>query len=108
MTSPSSLAVPLTRLLFTSIYILAVTVGAFAGGLWAALGIGGALIVFVVVWRTRRQLPPFDRTLALFVLSSLGVVAPLILQSSSPAVSWHMLLLPNAVNPKPRGIHRAE
>ena len=92
MTSPSSFPVFRTPFLFTVIYIVAVTAGAFAGGLWASLGIGGALLVFAIIWRTKRQMPRFDRTLAFFVLASLSVVALLNFHSSSPAVSWHMLL----------------
>ena len=92
MTSPSSLAARRAPLLFTAIYIIAVTAGAFAGGLWASLGIGGALLIFVIIWRTQRRLPRFDGALALFVLGSLGVVALLNLQSSNPIVSWRNLL----------------
>ena len=92
MTSPSSFPAGRTPFLITAIYVIAVTVGAFAGGLWALLGIGGALLVFAIIWLTKRQMPGFDRTLGLFVLLSLSVAALLNLQSSNPAVSWRMLL----------------
>ena len=92
LTAPHSLAAPRIQVFFIAIYVVAVTVGAFAGGLWSLLGIGGALLTFAILWRVRRQAPRLDRTLTLFIVASLGVVAILNLRSSSPAVSWHMLL----------------
>jgi exopolysaccharide production protein ExoQ len=92
MTSPSSLWAQRASFAVTAIYIVATTIGAFAGGLWALLGIGGALLVFALIWLAKRRAPRFDRTLSLFVLSSLAIVALLNFQSSDAAVSWHMLL----------------
>jgi exopolysaccharide production protein ExoQ len=71
------------------IYVVAVTVGVFVGGLWASLGLGGALVLFLVVWWRDKSLPMPQHDFAVLALLALAVVVILNFQSSQPATSWH-------------------
>ena len=71
------------------IYILAVTIGAFTGGLWASLGLGSALCLFVLVWYINRKPPAPEKSLIVIALAVLLVAACLNLNSSNPGLSWH-------------------
>lgn len=73
-------------------YVLAVTVGVFAGGLWAALGIGTSLLAFLVLWASSGNFPAPDKSILLFMALTFAVMATLNLQSAFPAVSWQILL----------------
>lgn len=57
------------------IYVLAAAVGTFAGGLWAALGIGGAILMFLGTWISLRKTPSLDFTLVVFVGLIIGTIA---------------------------------
>ncbi len=71
------------------VYLVTVTVGAFTGGMWASLGIGGALIMFAAVWRIEGRAPWPAERIAL-ILSLLWIFAILNFQSSQPKLSWHV------------------
>lgn len=55
------------------IYVLAVTVGAFTGGMWASLGIGGASLLFMGAWAVDGKLSLPPKNFAFFVLTVLWV-----------------------------------
>ncbi len=74
------------------IYVLAVSVGTFAGGLWAGLGIGGAVLVFAGTGMIQRKTPPVDLRLMGFAGLILGTIALLNLHTDYPAVAWHLTL----------------
>ncbi|MDR3449072.1 MAG: O-antigen ligase family protein [Alphaproteobacteria bacterium] len=72
--------------------VAAVTVGAFTGGIWATLGIGGALISFLALWAADKKPPLPPRTLSLFTLAVLSVFAAEVPLSFSVALSLHKWL----------------
>src|SRR6185437_9360075 len=57
------------------LYILAATLGAFTGGIWASFGIGGALILFLGTWAIEKRIPWPERQLGLFALVALEIAA---------------------------------
>ena len=73
------------------IYIVAVTVGLFTGGIWASLGIGGGLLLFIGIWAFERGHAPINPHIIYSVLGILCVMALLGSQATAPATSWHML-----------------
>jgi len=73
-----------------AVFIAAATVGAFTGGIWASLGIGGALVMFAATWRVDDRPPMPDRNFLSLALSLLTVTAALNLRSSQPEASWTM------------------
>lgn len=79
-------------LFVTFVYVLAVTVGTFTGGLWAIAGIGGSLLIYAGTGFVQKKPPPLDSNLVLFVVLFFIVVALLNGQAFSPGVSWHFLL----------------
>lgn len=89
-------------------YVSAVTFGTLVGGLWAAAGIGGGLVLFGATWIVDRRVPRPDPTVAAFVLALLASILLLDLGAVYPAVSWQRLwqeatiLLPLAVLSSPR------
>lgn len=82
----------LLPLLAITLYVAALTVGSFTGGLWAALGIGGALLMYVGTWIAQHKLPRVDPTITLFVFVFVIIVALLNLYAVSPSVSGRALL----------------
>ncbi len=58
-----------------ALYVAAVTVGAFTGGVWGLLGIGGGLILYFGTALLDRKAPLLPKKLGLFVLLTLGVLA---------------------------------
>lgn len=71
-----------------AIFILTVTAGTFNGGVWAALGIGFALVMFICVWWIEKRISRPDQQLLLLILLMLAICAALNLQSSQPKMSW--------------------
>ncbi len=74
------------------IYCVAVTVGAFIGGIWASLGIGGGLILFLGIWACERGHAPLHKNIIVSVLTVLCILALLNTQARTQDVAWHMLL----------------
>ncbi len=74
------------------LYVLAVTVGAFSGGFWASLGIGGALTLFLATGYYDKRLPEPQRNITVFIFGLLIVCAFLNLYSTQMKVSWLLLL----------------
>lgn len=78
----------------TFIYVVAVTLGAFTGGLWAALGIGLALVLFFCVWIGDKKMPELPGTFTLFVVAALVLFAgelPLSSQFDISSKVWAQL-----------------
>lgn len=71
------------------LYVIAATLGAFNGGMWAGLGIGGGLVLFFGIWRLDRRAPSPDKSLVFMALALLALAAGLNFNSSQPALSWH-------------------
>ncbi len=71
-----------------ALYVVAATAGAFLGGLWAALGIGGALLLFVGFWAVDKKMPLPQTDFAFLAFGTLWVAAILNFQSSQPDISW--------------------
>lgn len=71
------------------LFVVASFIGAFTGGIWASLGIGGALVMAGAVWGVERKFPQPAKDSLFFVLVALGAMALLNLCSSQPAISWH-------------------
>lgn len=92
------------------VFVLAVTLGTFTGGAWAAIGIAGASVLFLGTWISNRTQPPINKPVLIWVLVVLGVMALLTLQATHPDVSWHMvaqeasIMLPLALFFHPRVI----
>lgn len=92
------------------VFVLAVTLGTFTGGAWAAIGIAGASVLFLGTWVTNCTQPPVNKPVIIWVLVVLGVMALLTLQATHPDVSWHMvaqeasIMLPLALFFHPRVI----
>ena len=76
----------------TIIYIVAVTIGAFTGGLWAALGIALALVAFFTTWLRDKKPPSPSKIFALFALIALALFAAELPASSQPDLSAKFLL----------------
>src|SRR6185437_16423698 len=70
------------------LYILAATLGAFTGGIWASFGIGGALILFLGTWAIEKRIPWPERQLGLFALVALAIFALETIKSPRPSYSW--------------------
>ncbi len=70
------------------LYIAAVTVGAFMGGLWAGLAIGGGAFLFLLVWSIDRKWPTPEKNLTALACSALLITACLNFHSSRPDLSW--------------------
>ncbi|MBY0428002.1 MAG: O-antigen ligase family protein [Alphaproteobacteria bacterium] len=68
------------------------TLGTFLGGSWASLGIGSGLILFLGIWAFERGHIPINKHIIYSVLGVLAVMVLLDTQSTSPNVSWHILL----------------
>ncbi len=77
---------------FVVIYVVAVTLGTFVGGLWAGAGIGGGIVLFLGTWAADGRVPRLDPIVSGFVLLFLASIALLSLRSLYPAVSWHLVL----------------
>jgi len=78
----------------TLVYIIAVTLGAFTGGLWATLGISLAIILFFSAWSTDKKIPQPPKYFAFFALATLAIFAaelPLSLQLTLSAKVWMQL-----------------
>jgi O-antigen ligase len=73
------------------IYLVAVTVGIFVGGLWASLGLGCAVLLFIGVSIGDRHIMKPQRDVLLLAFASLVVIALLNLQSTQPHLSWKIL-----------------
>ncbi len=73
-------------------YVMAVTVGIFTGGLWGIVGIWCSLLLYFGIWALERGHPPLPKNIVVSVLTVLCILALLDTQASSPDVSWHMLL----------------
>src|SRR5260370_22988722 len=57
------------------IYALAAAVGPFAGGMWSALGIGGAILMYFGTWAIERKPPiPGANVLALVALTVVTIL----------------------------------
>lgn len=72
------------------LYVFAATIGAFNGGIWASLGIGGAIILFLGTAILNNRLPRPDRDFTTLAFLALAVMAMLSLQSTHPAMSGDM------------------
>ncbi len=72
----------------TALYGVAVTAGALTGGLWAILGIGGALVMAAALLYAERAAPWPRRDVAALAFLSLAVMAVLNLVSTQPGLSW--------------------
>jgi O-antigen ligase len=72
------------------LYAAAATLGAFTGGLWAALGIGGAALLFIGVGIADKIMPFPPKNLALFVLAALWVFGAELPVSSHVEISLKM------------------
>lgn len=70
------------------LYITVATYGAFTGGIWAVIGIGGALVLFLAVTAIERKPPWPARSFVLMVGVCLLNIALLNLQSSHSSISW--------------------
>jgi exopolysaccharide production protein ExoQ len=70
------------------IFMTAATVGAFTGGIWAALGIGFSAIAFLAVWRIESRMPQPDYQILFFIAVMLAVCAALNFRSWQPDLSW--------------------
>lgn len=70
------------------LYITVATYGAFTGGIWAVIGIGGAIVLFLTVAAIERKMLWPQRSFILLVSICLLNIALLNLQSSQPALSW--------------------
>lgn len=96
------------------IFVLAVTLGTFTGGAWAAIGIAGACVVFLGTWAKERGQPPINKPVFIWVFVTLGIMALLSLQATHPDVSWPMvaqeasILIPLALFFHPRVIDQFE
>ncbi len=66
------------------LYVVAVTAGAFTGGVWGSLGIGGGLILYFGTALADRKLPMPPAQLGLFVVLTLGLLAAELPFSSYP------------------------
>ncbi len=73
-----------------TIYIVLTTLGTFTGGIWAAFGIGGALLMFAFVWRIDGRMPQPEKRIFLFALAALLVTAVVNLDSTQPKLTWHV------------------
>ncbi|MGB9154724.1 MAG: O-antigen ligase family protein [Alphaproteobacteria bacterium] len=69
------------------IYIVAVTLGAFTGGLWATLGIGLATVLFFGVWFIDKKMPQPPKELTQFACVALACFAMELPLSSQVALS---------------------
>ena len=69
------------------IYVIAVTLGAFTGGVWAMLGIGGAVLLFLGVWVADKKMPLPHKKFAFFVLTALWVLGAELSLSSNVGLS---------------------
>ena len=76
-------------LLTLALFVTSATVGTFAGGLWAGIGIGGAIILFIATWILDRRLPKPDSRLIALAVGALAVMAIMNNLSFDPARSWH-------------------
>lgn len=75
--------------LFTlCLFVAAATLGAFSGGVWAALGIAGALFLYAGAWAIRKRLPKPRPQILAFALIALALSAILNLFSTQPELSW--------------------
>lgn len=70
------------------VFALACTPGLFVAGLWAYAGIGGAIILFVSLTLTEKAILLPNRTLGVFALAVLAVVAAETLASDYANISW--------------------
>lgn len=97
-----------------SIFLAAVTLGAFTGGLWGGLAIGGGLALYILTWVVDKKLPHVHPTVLGFAISLLGAVAVTNLRAAFPALSWHYfwqeasIVLPIALLFSPRIYTRIE
>ncbi len=71
-----------------AVYVAAVTVGAFTGGVWATLGIGLATLLYCGVWFVDKKAPPVPKKFMLFACAVLALFAEELLVSSNLAVSY--------------------
>ncbi|MDX2027887.1 MAG: O-antigen ligase family protein [Alphaproteobacteria bacterium] len=74
------------------LFILATTIGAFHGGMWASLGIGGAVILFIATAILDKRISGPQRDLTILALSALAIMGILNFQSFRPDISWEMEL----------------
>lgn len=74
------------------IYFLAVTLGTFAGGSWAALGIAAGALLFLGVWAFERGPAPLHTGITTTAWAVLLIMLLLTIQATTPDVSWHMLV----------------
>lgn len=81
-----------SRNLCLVLFCLAATCGAFTGGLWASLGIGGALLLYGMEVTARRQIVKPDLGLAALIVVTLIVMAAAIPSSLDPVLSGSMVL----------------
>lgn len=82
---------PLVPFLAALLFTLSATLGVFAGGLWAAFGIGGAVLLYGAVTWQDKTLPRLPVTLLSFLGVCIAVLAVLNLFSAYPGESWRML-----------------
>ena len=79
-------------LLMVFVYGLAVSLGAFTGGLWAALGIGGAVLLFLSVGALDGKAPVPAKSFSYFALATLLVFGAELPLSSHVALSLKVWL----------------
>jgi O-antigen ligase len=70
------------------LYLIAASFGAFMGGMWGGIGIGGALMLFIGTGVIDKHLPAPNQKLVALAVLALGVMACLNLQSTQPDLSW--------------------
>lgn len=70
------------------LYLVAATIGALQGGLWASLGIGGGIVLLIAVWAAQKKFPKPPNDLASMAGAFLLAVAAMNFQSSQPGLSW--------------------
>ena len=71
---------------------LAATFGVFSGGAMAAIGIGGAVLLFAAVWYADGKQPAFYTDILKLFVVIFGAIGLLNLQAVWPAIAWHQTL----------------
>ncbi len=92
MPPSQTLAARLVPWIVCLVFGLAGTLGMLSGGTYAALGIGGGVLLFLAAWRADGRAPRPDPELTALTFLTLSICALLNLQAAFPATSWHATL----------------
>jgi hypothetical protein len=79
-------------LLCIAVYAVASSIGIFTGGLWAALGIGLGILMFVGVWAMDGKMPLPAKHMAILTLVTLTIFAAEVPLSTHVDISSHLWL----------------